>query len=133
MLCCAVLCCGLLCCSVPSNLTTVDEVVDEIYAEVKNVEPMVAGKDRLPSTAFFLLYKLFELRLTKRQMHGQDQDRTSKSKANASKSISQHSTRKPVACRRGETVSVWSAAAVSLSEPLISRAPTPPPPLCCSR
>jgi len=57
---------------VPSNLTTVDEVVDEIYAEVKNVEPMVAGKDRLPSTAFFLLYKLFELRLTKRQMHGQD-------------------------------------------------------------
>lgn len=66
-----------------SKFTTVDEVVDEIYAEVKNVEPMVAGKDRLPSTAFFLLYKLFELRLTKRQMHGQEPDSASEATAKA--------------------------------------------------
>lgn len=55
-------------------MTTLEEVVDEIYSTVKNVEPMVAGKDRLPSTACFLLYKLFTLDppLTKRQMHGQE-------------------------------------------------------------
>lgn len=50
-----------------------EEVVDEIYNEVRNVEPMVAGKDRLPSTAFFLLYKLFTLKLNKRQIAGQEE------------------------------------------------------------
>ena len=44
--------------------------MDEIYSQVKHVEPMVAGKDRLPSTALFLLYKLFTLGVTKRQMTG---------------------------------------------------------------
>lgn len=53
-----------------SRLSTIDEVVDEIYTEVKNVEPMVAGRDRLPSTAFFLLYKLFTMKLNKPEMNG---------------------------------------------------------------
>ena len=53
-----------------------EEIVDEIYAEVKHVEPMVAGRDRLPSTAFFLLYKLFTFKLTKRQMNGQERTAT---------------------------------------------------------
>jgi hypothetical protein len=58
-----------------SRLTTLEEVVDEIYGHVKHVELMVAGKDRLPSTACFLLYKLFTLDppLNKKQLRGQAQ------------------------------------------------------------
>lgn len=43
--------------------------MEEICTEVKNVEPWLSGQ-RIPSTAFCLLYKLFTLRLTVNQMSG---------------------------------------------------------------
>ena len=66
-----------------SRFSSVDEIIDEIYTEVKNVEPMVAGKDRLPSTALFLLYKLFTLRLTKPEMNGKDEQSIHCQRSNA--------------------------------------------------
>jgi pre-mRNA-splicing factor 38B len=51
-----------------SELTTVPEVIDEIHSEVKHLEPFIQGKQRAPSTAFCLLYKLFILKLTHPQL-----------------------------------------------------------------
>lgn len=52
------------------QLKTYHEVVDEIYNQVDHVEPWMTGNCRGPSTAFCLLYKLFTLKLTVKQMHG---------------------------------------------------------------
>jgi len=43
-------------------------LVDEIYYEVKHVEPFTQGT-KTPSTAFCLLLRLFTLRCTEKQMH----------------------------------------------------------------
>ncbi|KAL7529202.1 hypothetical protein ACHAXR_002845, partial [Thalassiosira sp. AJA248-18] len=43
-------------------------VVDEIYYEVKHMEPWTAGAHKSPSTAFCLLLRLFTLRCTEKQM-----------------------------------------------------------------
>eukprot|EP00984_Skeletonema_dohrnii_P035646 scaffold35661_cov128-Skeletonema_dohrnii-CCMP3373.AAC.1 len=43
-------------------------VVDEIYYEVKHLEPWTAGASKSPSTAFCLLLRLFTLRCTEKQM-----------------------------------------------------------------
>eukprot|EP00871_Galdieria_phlegrea_P005632 jgi/Galph1/606/GphlegSOOS_G5436.1 len=48
---------------------TFNEVVDEIYSEVSYLEPWVAGKGvGTPSSAFCLLYKLFTLKLSAKQV-----------------------------------------------------------------
>ncbi|CAM8971428.1 unnamed protein product [Rhodiola kirilowii] len=52
------------------SLKTYHEVIDEIYNQVDHVEPWMTGNCRGPSTAFCLLYKLFTMRLTVKQMHG---------------------------------------------------------------
>lgn len=52
------------------KLKTYHEVVDEIYEHVDHVEPWMTGNCRGPSTAFCLLYKLFTMKLTVKQMHG---------------------------------------------------------------
>ncbi|CAN6179448.1 unnamed protein product [Urochloa humidicola] len=49
---------------------TYHEVVDEIYHQVDHVEPWMTGNCRGPSSAFCLLYKLFTMKLTVKQMHG---------------------------------------------------------------
>jgi len=49
---------------------TYHEVVDEIYNQVDHVEPWMTGNCRGPSSAFCLLYKLFTMKLTVKQMHG---------------------------------------------------------------
>jgi len=51
------------------RLKTYHEVVDEIYNEVQVLEPWVSGT-KVPSTAFCLLYKMFTLRLTLKQLEG---------------------------------------------------------------
>ena len=48
--------------------STFQEVVDEIYYKVEHVEPWMNAAARKPSTAFCLLYKLFTMKLTTRQM-----------------------------------------------------------------
>jgi pre-mRNA-splicing factor 38B len=48
---------------------TYHEVVDEIYNQVDHVEPWMTGNCRGPSSAFCLLYKLFTMKLTVKQMH----------------------------------------------------------------
>lgn len=50
------------------ELRTWDAVVDEIYEVVTNVEPWMSGNVRGPSTAFCLLYRLFELKPTEEQV-----------------------------------------------------------------
>ncbi|XP_024401375.1 pre-mRNA splicing factor SR-like 1 [Physcomitrium patens] len=50
------------------GLQTYTEVVDEIYNHVDHVEPWMTGNCRGPSTAFCLLYKLFTLKFTVKQM-----------------------------------------------------------------
>lgn len=52
------------------KLKTYHEVVDEIYNQVDHVEPWMTGNCRGPSTAFCLLYKLFTMKVTVKQMHG---------------------------------------------------------------
>ncbi|XP_068653000.1 pre-mRNA splicing factor SR-like 1 isoform X3 [Aristolochia californica] len=52
------------------RLKTYHEVIDEIYNQVDHVEPWMTGNCRGPSTAFCLLYKLFTMKLTVKQMHG---------------------------------------------------------------
>ncbi|KAI8051184.1 Pre-mRNA-splicing factor 38 [Syncephalis plumigaleata] len=47
---------------------TYHEVVDEIYNNVETLEPFMRGTT--PSSAFCLLYKLWTLRLTVRQVSG---------------------------------------------------------------
>lgn len=49
-------------------LKTYTEVVDEIYNHVDHVEPWMTGNCRGPSTAFCLLYKLFTMKFTVKQM-----------------------------------------------------------------
>lgn len=50
------------------EMNTWDEVVEEIYRTVDHVEPWMSGNVRGPSTAFCLLYRLFELKLTEDQV-----------------------------------------------------------------
>eukprot|EP00581_Thalassiosira_minuscula_P011071 CAMPEP_0183716358 /NCGR_PEP_ID=MMETSP0737-20130205/10312_1 /TAXON_ID=385413 /ORGANISM="Thalassiosira miniscula, Strain CCMP1093" /LENGTH=539 /DNA_ID=CAMNT_0025945625 /DNA_START=46 /DNA_END=1665 /DNA_ORIENTATION=+ len=50
------------------KLTDWNMVVDEIYYEVKHMEPWTAGAHKSPSTAFCLLLRLFTLRCTEKQM-----------------------------------------------------------------
>jgi hypothetical protein len=57
------------------RFTTMEEIVDEIYNEVKSVEPMMPGKNNLPSTALFLLYKLLTFKLNKPQINGKGRRR----------------------------------------------------------
>lgn len=52
------------------QLTTYHEVIDEVHASVQHVEPWQAGTSRLASTAFCLLLKFMQMRLTRRQMTG---------------------------------------------------------------
>mmetsp|Transcript_23288 Transcript_23288/g.21178 ORF Transcript_23288/g.21178 Transcript_23288/m.21178 type:complete len:381 (-) Transcript_23288:585-1727(-) len=49
---------------------TYHEVLDEIRACVKHVEPWQTGTSRLPSSAFCLLLKLLYMRMTYKQMNG---------------------------------------------------------------
>ncbi|XP_024394717.1 pre-mRNA splicing factor SR-like 1 isoform X2 [Physcomitrium patens] len=50
------------------SLKTYLEIVDEIYNHVDHVEPWMTGNCRGPSTAFCLLYKLFTMKFTVKQM-----------------------------------------------------------------
>mmetsp|Transcript_9431 Transcript_9431/g.20067 ORF Transcript_9431/g.20067 Transcript_9431/m.20067 type:complete len:523 (-) Transcript_9431:244-1812(-) len=50
------------------KLTDWNTLVDEIYYEVKHMEPWTAGAGKVPSTAFCLLLRLFTLRCTEKQM-----------------------------------------------------------------
>eukprot|EP01099_Mayorella_cantabrigiensis_P001373 TRINITY_DN159_c0_g1_i3.p1 TRINITY_DN159_c0_g1~~TRINITY_DN159_c0_g1_i3.p1 ORF type:complete len:432 (-),score=71.14 TRINITY_DN159_c0_g1_i3:369-1664(-) len=52
------------------RLKTYHEVLHEIKLKVKHLEPWVPGPGKIPSTAFCLLYKLFTLKLTIKQMNG---------------------------------------------------------------
>lgn len=52
------------------ELKTYHEVVTEINASVKHVEPWGTGTSRVPSSAFCLLMKFMVMKLTKRQMDG---------------------------------------------------------------
>jgi hypothetical protein len=45
-----------------------NELLHEIHASVTHVEPWSQGTQRLPSTAFCLLVKMFEFRLTRKQV-----------------------------------------------------------------
>lgn len=45
------------------GLSSWSEVIDEIYYNVSHVEPWMSGNARGPSTAFCLLYRLFQLKL----------------------------------------------------------------------
>eukprot|EP01116_Phalansterium_solitarium_P023210 TRINITY_DN8015_c0_g1_i2.p1 TRINITY_DN8015_c0_g1~~TRINITY_DN8015_c0_g1_i2.p1 ORF type:complete len:269 (-),score=90.27 TRINITY_DN8015_c0_g1_i2:107-913(-) len=49
---------------------TYHEVLQEIYTEVRSVDPWILGAAKTPSTAFCLLFKLFTLRLTVKQLQG---------------------------------------------------------------
>lgn len=50
------------------KLATWEEVVDEIYYSVKDVEPWMSGNARGPSSAFSLLHRLFTLTPTEQQV-----------------------------------------------------------------
>jgi len=50
------------------SLKTYTDVVDEIYNQVDHVEPWMTGNCRGPSTAFCLLYKLFTMKFSAKQM-----------------------------------------------------------------
>jgi len=49
---------------------TYHEVIDETARFCKNVEPLMVGLSRKPSTAFCILYKFFSMELTVRQVQG---------------------------------------------------------------
>jgi len=49
---------------------TYHEVIDEATRFCKNVEPLMVGLSRKPSTAFCILYKFFSMELTVRQVQG---------------------------------------------------------------
>jgi len=51
-------------------LKTYHEVIDEAHNKVKQLEAFSQGQSRMPSTAFCLLYKLFLMRLTLKQIRG---------------------------------------------------------------
>jgi len=50
------------------TLTDWNAVIDEIYLEVKHVQPFSSPMDKTPSTAFCLLLRLLTLRMTDHQM-----------------------------------------------------------------
>ncbi|GAX83496.1 hypothetical protein CEUSTIGMA_g10921.t1 [Chlamydomonas eustigma] len=50
------------------ELISWEDVVDEIYENVDHVEPWMSGNARGPSTAFCLLYRLFEMKLNVKQV-----------------------------------------------------------------
>jgi pre-mRNA-splicing factor 38B len=50
------------------EMSSWEEVIDEIYQAVSHVEPWMSGNIRGPSSAFCLLYRLFELKLTEEQI-----------------------------------------------------------------
>ncbi|KAL7576676.1 hypothetical protein ACA910_005604 [Epithemia clementina (nom. ined.)] len=50
------------------NLTDWNAVIDEIYYEVKQLQPFSSASDKTPSTAFCLLLRLLTLRMTDHQM-----------------------------------------------------------------
>ena len=52
------------------QVTAVSDLVDEIYEQVEHVEPWMSGNARGPSTAFNLLYRLFTVPVTVKEMHG---------------------------------------------------------------
>lgn len=49
-------------------MATMKEVTDEVYSVVDHVEPWMSGNLRGPSTAFCLLYRLFELKPTVKEI-----------------------------------------------------------------
>jgi pre-mRNA-splicing factor 38B len=51
------------------EMSSWDEVVGEIARAVSHVEPWMSGNVRGPSTAFCLLYRLFEIKLTEDEIH----------------------------------------------------------------
>lgn len=51
------------------ELATWEALIDEIYSAVDQVEPWMSGNVRGPSTAFCLLYRLFEMKITEDQLH----------------------------------------------------------------
>jgi len=50
------------------DLTDWNAIVDEIYYQVKHLQPWAAGSNKEPSTAFCLLLRLLTLRCTEKQM-----------------------------------------------------------------
>lgn len=50
------------------ELETWEAVIDEMYRTVDRVEPWMSGSIKGPSSAFCLLYRLFELKLTEDQI-----------------------------------------------------------------
>lgn len=52
------------------KLNSWEEVVDEIYSTVDHVEPWMSGNARGGSTAFGLLFRLFNLKLTEDEVQG---------------------------------------------------------------
>eukprot|EP00887_Chlorella_sp_A99_P006116 scaffold22.g6116.t1 len=50
------------------QLDTVEEIVDEIYNTVTDVEPWMSGNARGPSTAFNLLYRLCQIKPTAKEV-----------------------------------------------------------------
>ena len=53
----------------PQQITSVVQVVDEIYSYCDHVAPWAPGTSRVPSSAFCLLMKLFVMKLTRPQMN----------------------------------------------------------------
>ena len=51
------------------QLNSFHEVLNEVYARVEHVEPWQTGTQRFPSSAFCLLLKLMQLKVTINQMH----------------------------------------------------------------
>ena len=51
-----------------STLQSFPDILDEIYNEVGNLEPFEKGTTRASSVTFSILYRLFELGLTQKQM-----------------------------------------------------------------
>lgn len=50
------------------RMCRVEEVVDEVYENVQNLEPWMSGNARGPSSAFCLMYRLFNLRISVRDV-----------------------------------------------------------------
>ena len=53
-----------------NQLNSYHEVIDEIYRSVKHVEPWSTGTSRMPSSAFCLMVKFLQMKLTVNQMKG---------------------------------------------------------------
>ena len=49
-------------------LKTFDELMDELYAQTYHLEPYMASGTTTPSTAFVILFRLFQMKLTRRQV-----------------------------------------------------------------